>query len=231
MTYRQASVVRRRPGIRCAPTRACHDSSTAAAAPAAASREQDEGRCASSRSRVRWRCVWRFLRCRSPGNANRHGPVWNSSGWCRTPTRAFSTSATRSPRAAASNAIPAPVIPPPITTTSNGSPSASAVRSAARRVALRAVGSGITTDIRSARGQVRWPALPHQASSGRSAPTEWSTVRSATPWWPCGRGHRNGRYRCASDSQPGGKGVDQHASAGSQAFGDVDRRELHAAPT
>jgi hypothetical protein len=51
----------------------------------------------------------------------------------------FSISATLSPRVAASSAMPAPVMPPPITMTSTFSPSASAASSVARRGLLSAV--------------------------------------------------------------------------------------------
>ena len=76
-------------GIRFAPAPAPHGPSTAAAAPVAASPAPDEERCASSGFRVRPRCAGRFRRCRWPGNAARRGPVSNSTGWCRTPGRAF----------------------------------------------------------------------------------------------------------------------------------------------
>ena len=57
----------------------------------------------------------------APDSAGRRGTAWTSDSTSRTAMSRASTSATVSPRVAASSAAPAPVTPPPMTTTSNES--------------------------------------------------------------------------------------------------------------
>ncbi len=77
---------------------------------------------------------------------------------------------------AASNAMPAPVIPPPMTTMSSVWPSASAVNSLMRRDALSAAEFVTASGIRSMSGRVRRRARRRPGSVRRSVRTGWSTV-------------------------------------------------------